>query len=144
LMLGLLPNMEDREKTEVRKNHMIDTSARARKVGTETNDMFPSDMLVKTVDLIDWAKSKQMPGFKDMNAQTIGLLFRSNPSGTKSPMGFNNVRTTNLATQKKERKWAIPPLKVARDLWDTLRFPEEWGDMEDEWEPAPLVVKKAA
>ncbi len=114
--LGVLPNMADREPT-----------VKVPKGDRDTMPLLPGDKLVSTIDLIDWAKHNQMPGYKALNAQAIGLLFNSNPRGTKKPMGFELLRPVNPDTQKQERKWAVPPLKEARERWNALPVPGRMG-----------------
>lgn len=112
LMSGVLPNMIDRNKLS----------------------LFEGDVLVKTFDLLDWCKARHMPGNKDITTQSLGLLLHSNPQGPKPAMGFKSVRKINLVTQAYERFLSIPSLIQARKRWDDLRYPEEWGNPDVEWE----------
>jgi hypothetical protein len=120
LMMGVLPNMIDRDKAS----------------------LFEGDRLVKTFDLVDWAKSKHMPGWKDISAQNLGLLLHSNPKGTKPAMDFKIARATNPATQGQERFLFVPTLKECRQLWDSRRFPEKWDDIGSEWESVEHGFKR--
>jgi hypothetical protein len=99
---------------------------------------------VKTYELIDWARSKNMAGSKQLSGQSLGLLLTSNPNGKKPPMGFKIVRPVSAFTKNPERFLSIPSLKECRDLWDTLRFKETWADPEAEWESVSFVQRRAA
>ena len=61
LMLGVLPNMADREPT-----------VKVPKGDRDTMPLLPGDKLVSTIDLIDWAKHNQMPGYKARTLRPSG------------------------------------------------------------------------
>jgi hypothetical protein len=85
-------------------------------------------VLVRTIDMVDWANGRRSNGWGHIRPQYIDAMFGDDDKG------MNFQRDVSLNRSNKLRYWVVPGLDKCRSVWDRLRGVYEWPDDGGEWD----------
>lgn len=84
-------------------------------------------------ELVDWAAKHNPRKWSGLRVEHVGHLLGKNPRLKNKGMGFGKMQLDLPGTGQRNQGWLIPKLKQARDVWESKRFEQDWGDEVTEW-----------